>query len=1528
MAEAAGKHSSAAVDERSHAAGSAVARTLLNRRMAAQVPAASELLSTPRLPEAAPNAPKLRRGKSRRNLKSGDDEDVASPGKEGEGTAAFPASYDNHQADSETTRLLYDPDNPDALRAVLQRLDIGAGDQRVVYQPELEVVPAWVHRWCELRLYATDIDTQWCGRPGMPLPAAGTSPKSIMTFLEGARLRLQHDMYAAQQLRAEIQAGVDGGYFGVGSRAVETPNRHPGDPFWTELGIAERFADDLVGDFQRSMSLCEEALRTHALQHPTAASGAPLGLQGSDGFLTDGSQHRLLSSASLEAQRSVAQRVVMESVCDSNAQWGRREGGPAAISSRTDASLMRLYGSVPVIHDRFVVEPDVSRIMDPLAIRDPEMLTSPQTLAEVNAVRRSFTVHIPFLRFREHADFSREQQFAAQLLDAYEQYQLLTANLKPELKSRTFYRQLLVTLDAQAHMQQQQQHLAMPSAAQETAHAAQTREAYAAQQKQQSASIHELYQRSVEAERACLHQMISSWKLLSAVREAQGFRSVRLTMGMRRHGAVHQQQMTGLNSPEDANHNDILQFVPVLTDADLPLMPGAAPSLGATTDAVGPMPTPPPPPCLSTAAYFVSVYARTSTTLPPKFVGSTASRPLNTTATVHLNETFELRTQHDPTELILQIVREDGNVVVASVRIPASTTQAALLLPFTTGTYFADSETGETKQVGGIISVATSWTTCEGHSIEAIERMFLRGEADPLDPRNERFVQLLRTYYTETSPPTATSGNEASGAGVGGSSSNAAQRYRHGEGGLYLPLPPALGARHELLRRRWLIASREDCAVDELEAKLVDQAVPLEDNQVKRMYRELKKQVDAAKATAASQAAAALGQASAALALSATMAERLSAEEQRNLHRHRLWQQGIKNVKLMHRSRRRLADHEKLAKHVVLPPLPTFRGVFQYFIDTFSPQSNFNPRRENREEAVDIDRSKLVGRGGASSHILVHVMKAANLPMRDDGTELEPQVEASFVAHTACGRTEAGCNPSWFESLKVRFDPPDFDEDTLALIDDMIVLSVYDRLRITLPPASATLGAIPEITHYRVERRLLGTVKIPFYTLYTTKKASLEGLYTLVTPRWIMGYHVPRGAPSTLQLYVALNPPLCRERQVTPCLMSDLGILPVAPELHQVHFLAFQWREKVSALLQQLILFENPNAVWRSVDPFVPNSVGDPTLICRFILPHGGPPPPTVTTVPSALRFVALQRFEVDMVTWGDRDVWSTNAEFLAKGRGDYEELALLLVHLLRHLAPQSQTYLLIGKGNHYHQSAFVLHVINGDWKIIDPRTGNICDAHDPHGELAEVSMVVSHDQVYANIQLSGTPYRMLWDLNDQRYWLPMVPNDMPTPLRAAMQEPLQREHLVFRPPLEQQALIIEDNLKRCVKKALKTWRNDRQPPYQERVGTILREVLEELERERRECANYQQPAVDEVHRKALHEFEGEYVAIGNPVCAAYQPDDNFANILDSVFETAVHRVGTDAVRYGLATYAYPFTEHTVAIWVYLVALVPRSIER
>jgi coiled-coil and C2 domain-containing protein 2A len=250
-----------------------------------------------------------------------------------------------------------------------------------------------------------------------------------------------------------------------------------------------------------------------------------------------------------------------------------------------------------------------------------------------------------------------------------------------------------------------------------------------------------------------------------------------------------------------------------------------------------------------------------------------------------------------------------------------------------------------------------------------------------------------------------------------------------------------------------------------------------------------------------------------------------------------------------------------------------------------------------------------------------------------------------------------------------------------------------------------------------------------------------------------------------------------------------------------------------------------------------------------------------------------------------------------------------------------------VGIGDIYEQATFVLHVpaasasrgsSTDEMALIDPRTGDVFKISDPRIAFSEVSLVISHDNMYANVQLSGTPYRMIWDITDERYWMPLFISSG----IAAYIDCVQRERLPFPPVSDNRAALIEDRVQKLVRKNLKVWRRNKAPMFQERIGQILKDVLIALERERRESANMQQAYVETTQRNALAEFSMEYTAVGMPVCAPYK-DEDFEELIEMISETSVHDIGTDNVRFALGVYAYAYTGQSIAVWVYLVALLP-----
>ncbi|CAM65226.1 conserved hypothetical protein [Leishmania infantum JPCM5] len=896
-----------------------------------------------------------------------------------------------------------------------------------------------------------------------------------------------------------------------------------------------------------------------------------------------------------------------------------------------------------------------------------------------------------------------------------------------------------------------------------------------------------------------------------------------------------------------------------------------------------------------------------------------------------------------------------------------------------------------------------------------------------------------------------TAAAEAAGGGCGGRDCYAADDS----------LQRLPSARLEHLRRRWLAHTNKIKAVDEVEARLFACAMPLDDADVYQLQKALKRSVRTEEAERVKSYGAAAGALfnvqhyySAPSAISGLPLSPLPRETKL-----KLWQERQRRLLLTLKARHHLTDAEKLEAVVRVPKL-----VLKLVFD-FAPRSQLNPHRKVRPKTEDIDRALLARR--RDSHIVIHIMKAHNLPLRADGTPLEPFVQASFVSEVAYTRSEVGSNPSWFQSLELPFQPLNFEEDTLGMIDDDVIISLYDKVEVKMAPSAAATAAVAHETHYRTERRFIGTLRIPFYSLHQASQARMEGVYPLRMPRWLLGYHtlLPRrystedeaarqhftpecgttsggtatpapnpfgsferlparraegasgaaaAAPQqletsasavlaltvdntssdrqstepTLQLYMSLWPPLQREpppRLSRAELTRQVSELNVSPQLRYLHQVALKWQQAALKKVKAIGAM-NAQASTRQIEPFVKCSTGDLMLVCRYILPRGGPPPPCVRTVHEAIRYVSLLPLVADMLSWGEKDVWNTNAELLAMRSGDCGELALLLAHFLRCLAPDRPTYAVLGSGTTTcQQTIMVLHAFDdAEWMLIDPHSGWTVSAGKPYGTvLRDVYMVISHDQLWANVQLSGFPHRMTWDLANPAHWLPCFDSAKDARIAVCTPHlfPIQRDVLTFPAADPVKSREIELELRACLKKALLTWRNGCPPAYHRGVEAILRELLELAEAERCTCASARRSDITLSAAARLSEYFGENITgepesdmsaaqrrqqhkrrqhrhrhrsgdngsigreedaaafqpgtttpvsssvsplrlLGSPVMGSYNPSDpQFQELLQQVFECAVHEVGTSEASFAVGTYVKSYTGDVYAMSVFLVAI-------
>jgi coiled-coil and C2 domain-containing protein 2A len=907
--------------------------------------------------------------------------------------------------------------------------------------------------------------------------------------------------------------------------------------------------------------------------------------------------------------------------------------------------------------------------------------------------------------------------------------------------------------------------------------------------------------------------------------------------------------------------------------------------------------------------------------------------------------------------------------------------------------------------------------------------------------------------------------------------------------------------RLQYLFRRWLTKVGRIKPADEVESRLLERPIPLDDADVYLERKRVLRLVETEDAARREEYSASGVQFDAERYYKAPSA--ISGLALSNLPREmklQLWRERQRRLLLTRQAKRHMSDAEKLEAIVKVPKL-----VMTMVFD-FAPRSQLNPHRKVRPKTEEIDRALLKRR--QDSHIVVHIMKAHHLPYRADGTPLEPFVQVSFVSEAAYTRSEVGSSPSWFETLELPFQPLDFEEDTLSMIDDDIVISLYDKVEVKMSPSSATTAAVAHETHYRTERRFIGTLRIPFYSLHQASEARMEGVYPLRTPRWLLGYDllnatdelvgangngaaapagvgggaganegsrmavdaslpwasslaavppvgftdnnnnndssrfaasegaskenpfrttelvdgsgsgrpcdedggpaVPAAAADvdvraiaatdpTVQLYISLWPPLQRD---PPKKLSKAELhrrvkeLFVSPQLHYLHRVALQWQQTALKRVKSIAAM-NAQATVREIEPFVECSTGDLVLVCRYMLHRGGPPPPSVRTPYEAIRYVSLLPFVADMMSFGEKDVWSTNAELLAMRSGDYEELALLLVHFLRYLAPGRPSYAVVGSGTIYQQTILVLHEFEDkELYLIDPRSGWTVPAGKPYGTLLrDVSMVISHDQLWANTQLSGLPHRMSWDLHNPAHWLPCFDSARDRRIPACIPHlcPIQREVLEFPPADSVKSREIEVELRACLRRALLMWRNGCPPAYHRGVEAILRELLEAAEAERCTCGSARRTDITRSAAARLGEYFGEPVTgepvvvretaaahqqrpsprrarssrrrrhhdsrngqgdreeeveadgngqdgkteeptpssppamlrvLGSPVMGSYNPADaQFEELLQQVFEGAVHEVGTTEVSFAAGIYVKSYTGDVCAMWVFLVAI-------
>lgn len=1285
--------------------------------------------------------------------------------------------------------------------------------------------------------------------------------------------------------------------------------------------LAGRLFWQAPGAFAARMSSTHEHLTQTAA---ILQQAPPIGHAIREGW--DGTQASLLPRAVARIRTAALHRSIMQDM------FADPEANVTADSA-TAATLTDAFLSIPRVHSDFLQSrswdgrPDDTMLLHEGA-STKAALASNSTAGSPNQLQRVVSIHVSGVRFMSHPGFTREHYCAATLLEAFTRYRLFAANMQPGARNRFYYEAALRSSEQSAGVSR------LESAS-----------TFAAEFTRLS---HEL-QQATEYEASLIVTMCRAWYELLAYRRDPSPPSdprytaaplVQFSLRPREQAAGDANFLPSATDFFDsivrggaasAVPADVaVQYIPdVYCTTSDPSYEGTLPLCSANAARRGPEAT-------AAARYFVRIFVRLTAVSPLQKVGETAPAPLDSTFAAEFHESFEMRLHTEPVAIVLHVVELPSQQTLSVVQLQPSMSHAfAGMARFTTSTSYPSSTSGATpppgaaaanaagpggasgqvasREIEGHVILSTSWITTTGLTVEAIQQKFVSGEADPMDPRNQPLLEVLRKHLGTAS----TAGKTITNTDI--VAAPAASFHTASGDALLHPVSYDLceaDDRLKVLRRRWALVNKTAHPDDDFEEYLAlpDCICPAESATIKLWRIEVEKRLATRDPNATKKGA--------------------GLQE---------WQQRIRKLSRA-KGAKKLSDAEKLARTVVLPVVPTLGKFIAGIVKWLNPVSRLNPVRKDPLESDDVDRSKLrtmkqqetlssseapahAPGGRDESRLTLHIMKAVNVPMRDDGTPPNCYVEFSFIGTNARTFAIPSTQPTWFEALTVPFCPSDFDDETLALIDDDCIVRLYDEVKVPLPSASSAvadsdaLAAHSPITHFRTERRLLGSLRLPFYSLYQSPTASIEGRFNILQSRSLMSYKQTPEPPS-LTLFLSLWPAIrAKEDPITSAddLQAWVKTVPVSRELELVHRRALAWRSQLYGMLDDIQRI-NPLSKRREFEPFVNNSASSAVLISRYIDPEGVPPPPGVVTVAQCVGFVSLFPFVVDMLAWSDEsDVWSTLPEFLEAGAGDYEELALLLVHLLRHTASAQPSYVVVGRGEIYSQATYVLVMINGRWCLIDPRCGNVFGVEDPASGLSEISMVVSHNQVWANVQLTGNPHRMVWNLDDERYWVPLVQIGQAASMNAV--KSVQRTSIRWTLPSTDRAARIEDDVRRRVRALLRDLRGGRPLAFQERVGTLLREVLIQMEEERMNCANMRTLETDEAHQRCVGEFSSEYQAIGQPVQQGFK-DQHFASLLDAVTDTSVHEIVADNLKFAVGVFVKAYTENVLSIWVYAVGLI------